>query len=77
MIANTRTTLSNPFYVALAWYMPYHSEHHSFPRVPCYHLPKLFCLLDKISINKSGCNPNGEKGYFYNHYVFVKSLQKV
>lgn len=41
MIANTRTTLSNPIMRALAWNMPYHTEHHVFPSVPFHALPAL------------------------------------
>ena len=41
MIANTRTTLSNPIVRALAWNMTYHTEHHVFPSVPFHALPAL------------------------------------
>jgi fatty acid desaturase len=41
MIANTRTTLCNPVIRALAWNMPYHTEHHVFPSVPFHALPAL------------------------------------
>lgn len=41
MIANTRTTISNPIVRALAWNMPYHTEHHVFPSVPFHALPAL------------------------------------
>jgi fatty acid desaturase len=39
MLANTRTTLSNPVVRALTWNMTYHAEHHLFPGVPCHALP--------------------------------------
>lgn len=41
MIANTRTTFSNPIVRALAWNMIYHTEHHVFPSVPFHALPAL------------------------------------
>ena len=41
MIANARTTISNPFVRTLAWNMPYHTEHHLFPSVPFHALPAL------------------------------------
>lgn len=41
MTANARTTLSNPLMRALAWNMPYHTEHHVFPSVPFHALPAL------------------------------------
>ncbi|MFT4962498.1 MAG: fatty acid desaturase, partial [Paracoccaceae bacterium] len=34
MLQNTRTTFTNRLIRALAWNMPYHAEHHSFPNVP-------------------------------------------
>jgi fatty acid desaturase len=41
MLANTRTTPSNPLVRRLAWNMPYHAEHHVFPGVPFHALPAL------------------------------------
>jgi fatty acid desaturase len=41
MIANARTTISNPVVRILAWNMPYHTEHHLFPSVPFHALPEL------------------------------------
>ena len=41
MFANTRTTLTNRAMRWLAWNMPYHAEHHSFPNVPFHKLPEL------------------------------------
>lgn len=40
MLENTRTTFTNRFVRWLAWNMPYHAEHHAFPSVPFYQLPK-------------------------------------
>ena len=41
MIANTRTTLTNPIIRLIAWNMPYHTEHHVYPSVPFHALPAL------------------------------------
>lgn len=39
MFMNTRTTYTNGIVRFLAWNMPYHSEHHTFPQVPFHLLP--------------------------------------
>ncbi len=41
MLENSRTTFTNRFVRFLAWNMPYHIEHHSFPNVPFHALPAL------------------------------------
>ncbi len=41
MIANSRTTLTNPLIRLIAWNMPYHTEHHVYPSVPFHALPAL------------------------------------
>ncbi len=41
MLENSRTTFTNRIIRALAWNMPYHAEHHSFPAVPFHLLPAL------------------------------------
>lgn len=41
MLENTRTTYTNRIIRFLAWNMPYHIEHHSFPNVPFHALPEL------------------------------------
>lgn len=45
MLANTRTTLTNPVIRFLAWNMPYHGEHHAYPAVPFHALPKVHRLV--------------------------------
>jgi fatty acid desaturase len=40
MFQNTRTTYTNALVRFLAWNMPYHVEHHVFPQVPFYLLPR-------------------------------------
>ena len=38
---NTRSTRTNAFMRWIGWNMQYHTAHHAFPGVPCYHLPAL------------------------------------
>ena len=42
---NTRTILMNPVSRFIYWNMNYHIEHHMFPLVPYYNLPKLHELI--------------------------------
>jgi fatty acid desaturase len=41
MLENSRTTYTTRVVRFLAWNMPYHAEHHSFPNVPFHKLPDL------------------------------------
>ena len=41
MLANSRTTLTNPVLRFFAWNMPYHAEHHAYPALPFHALPAL------------------------------------
>ncbi len=41
MFLNTRTTFTTRLMRALAWNMPYHTEHHVWPAVPFHRLPAL------------------------------------
>jgi fatty acid desaturase len=45
MLANTRTTFTNPVVRFFAWNMPFHAEHHCFPAVPFHALPALHVEL--------------------------------
>ena len=42
---STRTVKLNPIFSFLYWQMEYHIEHHMFPQVPSYNLPKLHELI--------------------------------
>lgn len=44
MLENSRTTFTNGLVRRLAWNMPYHAEHHSYPAVPFHRLPELHRL---------------------------------
>ena len=41
----TRTVKLNPIFSFLYWQMEYHIEHHMFPQVPSYNLPKLHEMI--------------------------------
>lgn len=45
MLENTRTTFTTAIVRFLAWNMPYHVEHHSYPAVPFHRLPALHQLI--------------------------------
>jgi fatty acid desaturase len=45
MLANTRTTLTNPVVRYFAWNMPFHAEHHAYPSVPFHALPAMHDVL--------------------------------
>lgn len=45
MLENTRTTFTTSIVRFLAWNMPYHVEHHSYPSVPFHRLPALHQLI--------------------------------
>jgi fatty acid desaturase len=50
---NTRTIKSNALLNWLAWNMPYHTAHHTYPAVPFYKLPQLHAEM----VAASGCEP--------------------
>ena len=52
---STRTVYLNPVFSFLYWHMEYHIEHHMFPTVPSYNLPKLHHLIkDQMPPAKEG-----------------------
>ena len=46
MLENTRTTATNWVVRKLAWNMPYHAEHHSYPSVPFHKLPEFHAIVE-------------------------------
>ncbi len=67
MLANTRTLLTTAPVRFIAWNMPYHTEHHSFPAVPFHALPRLHRVM-KDDIRHL------ESGYIGFHRRFVRKL---
>lgn len=53
MFENTRTTFTNRIVRALAWNMPFHTEHHTYPSVPFHKLPELHTLVKPHLLEKS------------------------
>ncbi|CAK9069414.1 unnamed protein product [Durusdinium trenchii] len=75
-----RTTSTWWLYRKLAWYMPYHVEHHAWPNVPFHKLQAAHELVkdayQKQGFTKipTGCSPSGEGGYLYLHWVSFKHM---
>jgi fatty acid desaturase len=64
---NTHTVLFNPLCAFLYLNMNYHLEHHMFPMVPFYNLPKLHALI------KDQCPPP-HRGLFAAYRVIVPAM---
>lgn len=45
MLENTRTTFTGALVRFVAWNMPYHAEHHTYPAVPFHRLPEFHRLV--------------------------------
>ncbi len=55
MFENTRTTYTTSVVRFLAWNMPYHTEHHTFPNVPFHKLPEFHThLRDHLKVTANG-----------------------
>lgn len=55
MFENTRTTFTTALVRFLAWNMPYHVEHHSYPAVPFHRLPDLHGMMrDHLQVTAKG-----------------------
>ncbi len=52
MFKNSRTTFTNRFVRFIAWNMPYHTEHHTYPTVPFHKLPDLHKIMQNELIHK-------------------------
>jgi fatty acid desaturase len=46
MLENTRSTATNRIVRFIAWNMPYHAEHHSYPAVPFHRLPDFHDIVE-------------------------------
>jgi fatty acid desaturase len=67
MFANTRTTYTNWAMRVLAWDMPYHCEHHSYPSVPFHALHKVNPLIRDRIVNSA-------PGYLAFHRNLIRTL---
>ena len=67
MFANTRTTYTNRAMRLLAWDMPFHCEHHSYPSVPFHALHKVNALIGERIVNTS-------PGYLAFHRNLLRAL---
>ena len=63
MFENTRTTFTNHLVRFVAWNMPYHTEHHSYPSVPFHKLPELHRLAKPHLLSTSQGYISFNKGY--------------
>lgn len=64
MLENTRTTFTTRFVRFIAWNMPYHIEHHTYPAVPFHKLP----AFHRVIRAHLGCTQNGY-GRYHRDYV--------
>lgn len=67
MLHNTRTTFTNAIVRFVAWNMPYHIEHHSYPSVPFHKLPE-FHVIAKQHLGTT------ENGYVRFNHTFTKTF---
>ena len=63
MLENTRTTCTNRIVRFLAWNMPYHIEHHSYPAVPFHALPALHKHMQDHLVSTSPSYSNFTRAY--------------
>lgn len=69
MLENTRTTCTSAFVRFIAWNMPYHIEHHTYPAVPFHKLPAFHRVIRK----HLGCT---QSGYARFHEEYVAEIAK-
>jgi fatty acid desaturase len=69
MLENTRTTFTNPVVRFIAWNMPYHVEHHTYPAVPFYRLREFHQYTkDHIGV--------ADNGYWRFNRNYVRSFRR-
>ncbi|MER9969657.1 fatty acid desaturase family protein [Mesorhizobium sp. M0060] len=69
MLENTRTTFTTRLVRFVAWNMPYHSEHHSYPAVPFHRLPRFHQIVAEHLRTT-------ERGYVRFHRKLVGSFDR-
>ena len=57
MLENTRTTFTTRLVRFIAWNMPYHAEHHSYPAVPFHRLPCFHQIVGTSAHHGTGLCP--------------------
>jgi fatty acid desaturase len=67
MLENTRTTFTTSLVRFVAWNMPYHAEHHSYPAVPFHQLPRFHKVVAEHLRTT-------ERGYIRFHGKLVRDL---
>ncbi|MEL7527404.1 MAG: fatty acid desaturase, partial [Pseudomonadota bacterium] len=70
MLENSRTTYTNLLVRRLAWNMPYHAEHHSYPTVPFHKLPD----LHRLTRDHLGATSDGYSAFHKNYVGSLKNL---
>lgn len=68
MLENSRTTYTNALMRKLAWNMPYHAEHHSYPTVPFHKLPE----LHKLTKEHLGSTSSGYRAFHADYLTDLK-----
>ena len=68
MLENTRPTATNWIVRRLAWNMPYHAEHHSYPAVPFHRLPDFHAIVE-AHLKET------ERGYVRFNVKYVEGLR--
>ena len=68
MLENSRTTLTNWVVRKLAWNMPFHAEHHSYPGVPFHQLPGFHALIERHL-------KETETGYVNFHSKYIATMR--
>ena len=68
MLENSRTTTTTWLVRKLAWNMPYHAEHHSYPGVPFHRLPEFHALIEEHL-------KETEAGYMRFHAKYIEELR--
>ena len=57
IMERTRSIRASRFVNFIMWNMPYHAEHHAYPAIPFYALPKLHELISDEIIHKDKTHP--------------------
>jgi fatty acid desaturase len=68
MLENSRTTMTNWLVRKLAWNMPFHAEHHSYPGVPYHQLPEFHALMERHL-------KETETGYVNFHRKYIEAMR--